>query len=760
MSPSLKRILFALFFLSGFCSLLYQVVWIRMAYASFGVITPVFSMVISAFMLGLAAGSYGGGKLINRPALRHGVSPLLLYAGAEFLIGLGAFAVPELFSLGERWLLSSGNINSSRYLILSDIIIIVSVLPWCIWMGFTYPFMMSFIRRADREHTSGFSYLYCANAAGAICGTVMTAWILIELAGFHKTLFVAASCNFMICLVSLAVHKIYRSQNIPEINDAPANRRRMAAASPNAPSHFIYLLLFFTGFSSMAMEIIWTRAFTPILLNMIYSFSSLLAVYLFSTLAGILLYRMHLKRNRSISTGNLLAALVVFSFLPILLNDPRLIISIAWALASIFPFCATLGYLTPKIIDEYSAGCPDKAGKAYAVNIAGCIMGPVCASYILLPALGVKISLVLLNAPFLLLFCLYFLKGLIPGKKFGVVASSGLLMILISVFINISYEDGFIEPDDGLRRTFHVLPDNHVVRRDHTATVISTGEGMGKMLFINGIGTTHLTPITKMMAHLPLALCREKPQSALIICLGMGSTYRSALSWNIKATAVELVPSVKEAFGYYFADADKIMNNPRGRIVIDDGRRFLKRSTEMFDVITIDPPPPLESSGSSLLYSKEFYDLTRRHLKKNGILHQWFPCGEFKIAQAITRALSDAFPHIRVYQSVEGWGLHFLASQSPIDVPVPQIVLSRIPEEARKDMMEWYPVNQAGRLEDFIRFVFRHEISIAELLNEDETIIITDDKPFNEYFFLRRTIDMRSRQYLEISCWPSLNDHH
>ena len=71
---------------------------------------------------------------------------------------------------------------------------------------------------------------------------------------------------------------------------------------------------------------------------------------------------------------------------------------------------------------------------------------------------------------------------------------------------------------------------NTVVRRDYTASVISFGERDNKWLLVNGIGMTKLTPITKFMAHLPLAMHREKPESALVICFGMGTTYRSALS--------------------------------------------------------------------------------------------------------------------------------------------------------------------------------------------------------------------------------------
>src|SRR5262245_65140591 len=112
MSHFVQRILFLLFFLSGFCGLLYQVVWTRMAFASFGIITPVLSVVISVFMLGLSLGAWGGGRWISTRRKTTARSAILSYALAELMIGLGAFAVPKLFDLGERIMLIAGRIDS------------------------------------------------------------------------------------------------------------------------------------------------------------------------------------------------------------------------------------------------------------------------------------------------------------------------------------------------------------------------------------------------------------------------------------------------------------------------------------------------------------------------------------------------------------------------------------------------------------------------------------------------------------------------
>src|SRR5439155_18842162 len=118
------------------------------------------------------------------------------------------------------------------------------------------------------------------------------------------------------------------------------------------------------------------------------------------------------------------------------------------------------------------------------------------------------------------------------------------------------------------------------VRRDYSATVIASGEGFDRQLLVNGIGMTRLNSITKHMAHLPLALMSRPPENCLVICFGMGTTFRSVLSWGIRTTGVDLVPSVPETFRYFHEDADTILNSPLARIVIDDGRRFLDGTEE------------------------------------------------------------------------------------------------------------------------------------------------------------------------------------
>jgi spermidine synthase len=710
--------LFLLFFCSGFCSLLYQVVWLRLAFAHFGIITPVLSVVISVFMLGLGVGSVVAGRGVETWSGRFRVSPIRLYAIAEFGIGIGAFIVPWLFQIGENALLRLGDASSAGYLLVSASYLAVVILPWCVLMGATFPLMLSFVRRTWPSETTGFSFLYFANVIGAMLGAALTAGVLVELLGFRQTGVLAALVNFTIAIAAFYLGHLFPGAAQPIARQVDRMERSRLAPENH---QWISLVLFTTGFASLAMEVAWTRAFTFVLSTTVYAFAAVLTTYLMATWFGSFLYRRHLARGSTIATPNLLGLLCLFALLPVVLVDPRLQHSTTLTLASIMPLCAALGYMTPKLIDEYSRGQPAAAGRSYGWNIAGGILGPLVAGYLLLPLIGVRVALVILAAPFIGLYIWS------QGRSLSRLPQQAMLSTIIgllgvSLLISRSFEDGALY--DGPRQ----------VRRDYVATVIAGGSGMNKRLLVNGIGITSLTPITKVMAHLPLAL-NGHAESGLVICFGMGTTARAMLSWGIETTAIDLVPSVPELFGFFFADAASVLADPRMHIVIDDGRRFLLRTSRSYDVIAIDPPPPVEAAGSSLLYSREFYDVIKIHLKPNGILAQWFPSGEERILSAVARSLTDSFRHVAIYRSVIDWGYHLLASETPIPEITPEEFAARLPEAAKRDLIEWGP-NQS--LIGMTKGVLSRRVPIGTVLQADLPAEITDDQPYNEYFILRR----------------------
>jgi spermidine synthase len=727
---------FAFFIVSGFCSLIYEVVWLRLAMASFGVTTPLVSIVLSVFMAGLALGSFGGGRLARRLETGQGAAlPLRLYAGAELVIGFSGLAVPAQLSWGAALLASAGrdvDWNSAGYYLASGGWITLTLLPYAVCMGSTFPLAMAAIRRsggATARRT--FSYLYLANVLGAAAGTLAAGFVLIELLGFRRTLHVAAALNLLLAACAFAVAARRRTSSVAALDPQPATA---AAEAPRQPMLLVWLFL--TGLVSMAMELVWVRQFTPFLGSVVYTFAAILAIYLVATFVGSQRYRAVAAAGPSDLASTTVFAWLsvgVFALVPLAAADPLVEVP-GWIrlVAGIVPFCAAVGFLTPMLIDRWSLGNPDRAGTAYAVNVVGCILGPLVAGFWLLPEFGERVSLVTLAVPLLA-------AGILTAVRPALLLLEGQVDLpkpIVAVSLPIIFAGLLVLSTSG----FDTLHEGEL-RRDHTATVIATWHNREKHLLVNGQGVTTLLPITKMMAHLPAAILDPPPRDALVVCLGMGTTFRSFLSWDVRTTAVELVPSVPDLLWFFHPDAPTFVRSPLARIVVDDGRRFLERSNQQYDVITIDPPPPVEAAGSSLLYSTEFYALARKRLRPHGIVAQWLP--EFRGAEvvvraSIARALAESFPHVRVFRSVEGWGYHFIASPSRIVVPPADVLAARMPARAVADMLEWGPANTASA--QIHRMVSR-EVSLESLVTAAPGVpVLRDDRPYNEYYLVRRLL--------------------
>ena len=686
--------------------------------AQFGVTTALTSIVLSVFMAGLGAGSWFAGALMRRYGGRINFPPLRLYALLELLIGLSALVVPAELVWGHRLLEGLADraaVSSAAYYLLSGVWLAATMVPWSACMGATIPVAMFAIRKRQQEGDGrSFSFLYLANVLGAMLGSFLPL-LLIESYGFHKTLRIGAILNVAIAVsafvVSLASRPVQLGVSSPT-EDADAYGATDSRRS-------VLVLLFTTGLVTMGMELLWIRLFTPYIGPVVYSFGMILVAYLLATFVGSRVYR-NWSRTRKQESRLTWISLALLGMLPLLTADTR----VHWHLVlrvflGVMPFAGMMGFLTPMLVDRWSGGDPDRAGRAYAVNVVGCIVGPLVSGFLLLPLVGEHWSVFLLTLPW---FAMAFPSRRAPGfQPFSRAWAYGILLLALSVFL--ATKD--FETQFAVRR----------VLRDSTATVIAEGEGKDRRLLVNGMGMTILTPITKMMAHLTLASLDHTPHSALIICFGMGTTFRSVVSWNISGTAVELVPSVPRLFGYYHADAAEVMASPLAHVVIDDGRRFLERSPAKYDAIIVDPPPPVPTAGSSLLYSQDFYAVAKQRLEPGGILQQWLPEGDDPTQAAVARAIKNSFPYVRVFRGIEGWGWHFLASERPIPIRTAAELVARMPASAVSDMMEWGPAPSPA---EQMKRALSGPISIdAIVAHSAATPVLTDDRPINEYFLLR-----------------------
>lgn len=728
---TLRPWLFAFFVVSGFCSLLCQVVWLRLAMAGFGVTSPVISLVLSVFMGGLALGSWGAGVWVRRRSPAAGRA-LVAYGFAELLIAISAFAVPPALRLGRHALavVGAGEWGTGLYHLGVAAWLVLLLLPFCAAMGATFPLALQALRAADPgAETRGFSRLYLGNVIGATLGTVVSALVLIELAGFAGTLRVGAFLNAALGLAALSLAA--RERGARAAGQAAAPRPEVTAGRPSGSERRLLAVLFVTGFISLGMEVLWIRLLTPYLGNLVYSFAIILAVYLSATFAGAAYYRRSARLSRGAAVDGLgpWVTLALLALLPAVLADPRLPFPSGFGggalrtLLGIGPFCLALGVLTPMIVDRLTGGDPERTGRAYAVNVVGGILGPLLAGFVLAPRLPEKLALLLLGA-----LPLAFALWREPdrpraGRRLATIAVSGALVAGVATA--------------ALAKSFEQTFDGAVVRRDHTATVAALTDDR-KRLLVNGVGMTTLTPITKMMAHLPLALLDRRPQRGLVICFGMGTSFRSMRRWGVDTTAVELIPSVPELFGEFHADGPALLESEGARVVVDDGRRFLEYDEATYDVIVIDPPPPISAAGSSLLYSVEFYRAARRRLAPGGILQQWIPGAEPKVLAAMGRAFEESFPHRVAFRGIDGWGWHLLGSDREIRLAAPVRLAERMPKAARADLVEWGPYRLPREM--FAR-VLDQQVPFQRLrARAREEPALTDDRPVNEYFAYRELL--------------------
>jgi spermidine synthase len=234
------------------------------------------------------------------------------------------------------------------------------------------------------------------------------------------------------------------------------------------------------------------------------------------------------------------------------------------------------------------------------------------------------------------------------------------------------------------------------------------------------------------MAHLPLLL-HPAPKDVLVICFGMGTTVRSvSVHKGVECDAVELVPEVIDCFPYFHADAAEVRANPRIRCHVDDGRNYLLMRPKLYDMITIDPAPPLWSAGTVNLYSREFFALCKTRLKDRGILCMWVPFYTIAEMQLVMKSFQTVFENTYAYMTPENppSGVYLIGYQNPNDPAQRGFRHSEDEPAILADLNEWGPI--CSSVDDLLRPLIM--LSPGEVANRAaEVPVITDDHPYTEF---------------------------
>ena len=259
--------------------------------------------------------------------------------------------------------------------------------------------------------------------------------------------------------------------------------------------------------------------------------------------------------------------------------------------------------------------------------------------------------------------------------------------------------------------------------------------GPSALLLVNGRGMTAKVFATKAMAHIPIII-HGGANDTLVVCMGMGTTFRSALTHGGRVDVVELVPGVVDAFGAFYTDAATVPRIQRGRVIVADGRNFLLLTRKKYDVITVDPPPPIDAAGVTHLYSREFLEPMRDDLKPGGIAAHWIPAvhpsngvRDIETFRMLVATFLDVFPQAKLLRGAGGVGVHLLGSLEPIAISSAGVPEALENAAVRRDVFEypWERVDTASLLAEIP--LSRGHYSTAPIL--------TDDRPRLEFDLLR-----------------------
>ncbi|MCK5618645.1 MAG: fused MFS/spermidine synthase, partial [Candidatus Krumholzibacteria bacterium] len=286
MSPAaVRRFVLPLFFLTGASSLVYQVIWLRSLAYIFGSTTYATATVLSAFMGGLALGSYLFGKIADRAR-----RPLAVYGVLEIGIGVFALLFPLLMNVYDDFYVFLEQKTSWSFYVYSLVRFVacclVLIVPTTL-MGGTFPIISRFYVRAFSRFTSNVSLLYGLNTAGAVAGVVLAGFFLIEMFGIYRTSLLAVAVNLTVGLCAVALQGRVGATPPEEAPDA-ANEYELDASQPGQRRYRRVILgaVFLSGVSSLAYEVIWTRTLVFVLDSFVYSFSIMLATFLTGIAVG------------------------------------------------------------------------------------------------------------------------------------------------------------------------------------------------------------------------------------------------------------------------------------------------------------------------------------------------------------------------------------------------------------------------------------------------------------------------------------------
>jgi spermidine synthase len=748
---------------SGFCALVYQTAWLRQFRLIFGASTAATAAVLAIFMGGLGIGS----ALLGRRADAH-PRPLAFYGKLELLIAAAAAISPLLLWIAAKIYFATGGSLSLGIFFATIVRLILATLVLgapTFLMGGTLPAAARAVETSDDTGRRKLAALYAANTLGAVTGTLVSTFFMLERFGNRGALFVAVGVNAIVAIVALA-HSRERVDRHSCLSSSTTTETGQTGLSV---LHVLFASAL-VGFAFLLMELVWYRMLAPLLGGTTFTFGLILATALLGIGLGGFAYSFVTRRATAGGFALTCSLEALAIAIPFALGDRLAVLAelsrdlgalgfhgyvISWTLLTIvvvFPGAFVAGVQFPLLIALLGGGdenVGDHVGRAYAWNTAGAIAGSLAGGFGLLP---------LLTAPGswrLVIVLLAVLGGAamliaVRQYQFGA-AFASTLAGLLAIACTFALGPTAVWRHSGIGAGRATKPESlntarlwmNGVRRsviwdvDGRESSVALIDAADFAFVVNGKvdGSARGDAGTQVMAGLVGGALHPNPQRALVIGLGTGSTagWLGAIPSMRKVDVVELEPAVIGVARACASVNHDVLHNPKVAIHIADAREALLTTREHYDIIFSEPSNPYRA-GIASLFTEEFYRATAARLERGGIFLQWVQAYDVdaQTIRTIYATIARVFPEVETWETVSG-DLLLVATREPI-VYDAAALRRRVAQAPFLDAMShtWRVESLEGFLSHFVA-----RASLARTIARSEQNLNTDDRTLVEFGFAR-----------------------
>ncbi|PYO94523.1 MAG: hypothetical protein DMD62_05345 [Gemmatimonadetes bacterium] len=772
-----------LFFLSGATGLIYELLWVRVLYQSFGSTIQSVATVVAAYMGGLGLGAWLFGRRADRSA-----RPAELYGKLEIAIGIFGILSPFVLGLMHRIYLGTAGAlalgGGASVALRFGLAALVLLIPTTL-MGGTLPILTRALTGENRELLKpSLGRLYGLNTLGAMTGTALAGFFLIEFVGVRASLWATAALNLAIGVAAIRLGSGQEASQ-QNLQHAPPTFDRL---------HYVALaLLGITAFASLLDEIAWTRVLIMIVGGSTYAFTLILLVFLLGIgLGSMIVGRRSEPRIDTAATAGLAqgitgvgAALLFafFGFLPSYIisvfqvdgmsaASRLLLMGVAVGAVVLIP-AVGMGMTFPLLTDltaRRDAARGSDVGGAYALNTIGSILGAVLTGFVLVAAFGTQATLrfgLIINGVAALALAVLASRGIAEGSaderrirpRVLMAGGFGTLALLAAAaapgwstrLIDLGPTIYARQPmDRAARERFlaHRGVRQLAFREGRNATVSVWESETGRSLRVNGKvdGSDRGDMDTQVMLGLAPVVARPHASSALVIGYGTGATaHVLALTPGMQQLKiVEIEPAVIAMDSLFTGVNESVLARPGVRVALDDARSALQLDHTRYDVIVSEPSNPWVA-GIATLYTPEFFTIARSRLADSGVFCQWIQLYQLPlpVVAGIVRSLRTVFPYVNVWF---GGTADLLVLASPRPLAYDRRWLNELLSAGgpmHELSREWLSLDAP---DDYFGRLLLGDSGVVRLIAR-ATFTHDDNRPRLEFVAARRFLDPRGSTY-------------